>query len=55
MRKLFTVILYILWTISLIGILVVTFTNFQYEDLNTLIGVILFFTLLNTFFYIKTK
>ena len=48
-------IMYIFWIASLIGILIVTFTNFQYLDLNVIVGVLFIFTLVNTYFIIKEK
>ena len=47
--------MYILWVIALIGILVITFNGFQYADLNLIVGIFFFFTLINTFFAIKGK
>ena len=55
MGKLIVITMYALWAVSLIGILVVTFTNFQYSDVNLIVGVIFIFTLINTFFTIKEK
>ena len=55
MNKIFTVIMYLLWSLSLIGILIITFTNFQYVDLNTIVLVLFAITLLNTFFEIKKR
>lgn len=49
------IITYFLWAVSLIGILVITFTNFQYADVNLIVGVLFIFTLINTFFRIKEK
>lgn len=47
--------MYILWIVTIIAVLGTTFTNFQYEDLNILAGVLLFFALINTLFMIFTK
>ena len=55
MDKFVTVMLYFLWTLSLIGILVVVFTSFQYSDLNIIILIIIIFTLANTYFSLKQK
>jgi hypothetical protein len=55
MNKFIAIFMYIMWTLSLIGILVVTFTNFQYVDLNVIVGVLLFFTLINTFFSVNRR
>ena len=55
MSKLVTVIMYILWTVSLVGLLVITFTNFQYPDLNALVIIVLFFTALNTAMAVNKK
>ncbi len=48
--KLLGIGMYFLWTLSLIGVLVITFTTFQYPDLNFIVSVFFFFTILNTFF-----
>ncbi len=55
MNKIFTLILYILWTVSLIGLLIITFSNFQYTDLNTIVIILFIFTIINTFFAVKRK
>ena len=55
MNKFFLIVLYILWAVSLAGIFGTIFTNFQYSDLNLLVGIIFIFTLVNTFFRIKEK
>lgn len=55
MDKLFTVVLYALWTLFLIGVLVITFTNFQYSDLNFIVSVLFFFTVINSFFAVRRK
>ena len=47
--------MYVMWAVSLIGVLLITFQNFEYEDLNMIVGVIFFFTLVNTFFTLKKK
>jgi len=54
-RKITILLLYVLWVLSLAGILVITFTNFQYEDLNTIVAILFFFTALNTFFVFSTR
>jgi len=55
MEKFLRVMMYVLWTFSLAGILVITFNNFQYMDLNIIVGILFFFTLLNTFFTLNKK
>ena len=50
MDRLFSVILYVLWTTAIIVILSTTFTNFQYEDLNALAIILLVFAILNSIF-----
>ena len=45
----FTIIMYILWILSIIGLLVITFSKFQFVDLNVIVGVLVFFTLVNSF------
>jgi len=54
-RKITILLLYVLWVLSLAGILVITFTNFKYEDLNTIVAILFFFTALNTFFVFSTR
>jgi len=55
MDKFVTVMLYFLWTLTLIGILVVTFTSFQFFDLNIIVLIVIVFTLINTYFSLKQK
>ena len=55
MERFFTAVLYILWTLTLVGILMVTFTNFQYSDLNVAVVFLAVFTLINTYFSLKQK
>ena len=55
MNQLFTIIMYILWIISLIGLLVITFTNFQYLDLNVIVVILFALTLINSFFTLRRK
>ena len=55
MDKLFTIVMYTLWTITLIGILVITFTNFKYFDLNIIVAFLTVITFANTFFTLKKK
>ena len=50
MNRILTIMMYLLWTFTLLGILIITFTNFQYIDLNVIVAVLLFFTLINSFF-----
>ena len=50
MDRFFSVIMYILWTATIIAILSTTFTNFQYFDLNVLAGVLLSFAVVNSLF-----
>lgn len=52
MDKFFTIVMYMMWAVSLAGILVVTFSNFQYLDLNIIVGVFFLLTLVNTLFRI---
>jgi len=55
MDKFVTVMLYFLWTLTLIGILVITFTSFQYTDLNIIVLIVVIFTLINTYLSFKQK
>ncbi|HOW35265.1 MAG TPA: hypothetical protein PL155_02465 [Candidatus Omnitrophota bacterium] len=51
----FTVVMYVMWAVSLAGILIITFSNFQYLDLNIIVGVFFLLTLVNTLFRIGKK
>ncbi|MDD3374290.1 MAG: hypothetical protein PHY73_01020 [Candidatus Omnitrophica bacterium] len=55
MSKLIIIMMYALWTITLIGILAITFTSFRYTDLNIIVLVLATLTLINTYITIKTK
>ncbi|HOD11969.1 MAG TPA: hypothetical protein PLO93_00980 [Candidatus Omnitrophota bacterium] len=55
MNKLIMIMMYALWTLTLIGILVVTFTSFQYPDLNIVVLLLAVFALINTYFSLKHK
>lgn len=50
MERFFSVVMYILWTATIIAILATTFTNFQYFDLNVLAGILLVFAVINSLF-----
>ncbi len=50
MSQFMTIVLYLMWSLSLMGILLITFQEFRYEDLNAIVGILFFFTILNTFF-----
>jgi hypothetical protein len=45
-----SIVMYVLWIVTIIVILSTTFTNFQYEDLNLLAGVLLFLSVINSIF-----
>lgn len=49
MNKITSILMYLLWTAAIVAVLVTTFTNFQYIDLNALAGVLLLFATINTF------
>ena len=55
MERFFSVVMYILWTVTIIAILSTTFTNFQYVDLNILSGVLLLFAVINSMFMMLNK
>jgi hypothetical protein len=55
MEKFVALILYILWTLTLIGVLIITFTSFQYLDLNIIVIFLALFTLINTYFSLRQK
>jgi hypothetical protein len=47
--------MYVMWVATIIALLATTFTNFQYEDLNLIAAVLLFFAALNSFFVMNQK
>ena len=55
MNILSAIILFVLWIIFAAGLLTTTFTNFQYMDLNILVGIALFFAAANTFLKLSKK
>lgn len=55
MDKFVMVMLYILWTLTLLGVLIITFTSFQYLDLNIIVLSLAIFTLINTYFSFRKK
>jgi len=50
MGGLITLIMYVLWVVTIIAILASTFTGFEYLDLNVIAVVLFVFALLNTYF-----
>ncbi len=55
MDKIFIVMMYFLWVVTLAAILIATFTSFQYSDLNFIAIAIALLTIINTFFFLRTK
>ncbi len=55
MERFLSIVMYVLWTATIVAILSATFTNFQYEDLNILAGIFLFFSILNSIFAVIRK
>lgn len=55
MEKFLIVVMYMLWVASLIGILVITFSGFQYMDLNLFVGILFLFTVINTFLTLQRQ
>ncbi len=55
MERFLSGVMYFVWTAAIVAVLSTTFTNFQYEDLNILAGVLLFFSVLNSVFIMKRK
>lgn len=47
------IVMYVMWAVTLIAVLVATFTNFVYLDLNIIAIVLVVFTLINTFFVVS--
>lgn len=50
MNKFSVMFMYLLWTVTIVFILLTTFTNYQYLDLNVLAIFLLIFASLNSFF-----
>ena len=50
-----TIMMYVLWTATILAVLITTFTNFRYEDLNLIAIVLLFFSSANSFFLMTRK
>ena len=55
MEKLISLVMYLLWIITVVMVLAATFTNFQNEDLNIIATVLLIFSSLNSFFILSRK
>ena len=55
MDKMVTMVMYILWTLTLIGVLAVTFTKFEYTDLNFIVGALFVLTIVNSYLVIKER
>ncbi len=52
MRLFVTVMMYVMWILTIAFVLAATFNDFQYEDLNLFAIVFLVFSLVNSFFII---
>jgi hypothetical protein len=52
MGKMITVVMYVLWILTIILGLIAVFSDFKYEDINLIALLLLVFTILNTFFVI---
>ena len=44
-----TIMMYVLWIVSISGIVTLVFTGFQYMDLNIIVFVLVLFTVINSF------
>ena len=55
MEKLISLVMYLLWIITIVMVIAATFTNFQNEDLNILAVVLLVFSSANAFFILTRK
>lgn len=55
MEKLFSLVMYVLWTATIVAVLSTTFTDFKYEDLNIMAGVLLAFSILNSIFMVQRR
>jgi len=55
MEKLITLMMYVLWVITVVMGLLAIFTDFKYDDLNIMALLFLVFTALNTFFVVSKK
>ncbi|MCK5580563.1 MAG: hypothetical protein KAJ18_04740 [Candidatus Omnitrophica bacterium] len=50
-----SIMMYVLWTATIVAVLAATFTNFRYEDLNLIAFVLAVFVSLNSFLIITRK
>ena len=50
MNAFITMVMYLLWGLSIIGVLAAVFTKFQHPDINLIVLVLLMFTLINSLF-----
>ena len=55
MDRFFSIVMYLLWIAAIIAVLCATFTNFQYEDVNLLAGILLIFSMINSIFAVVKK
>jgi len=55
MEKLISLMMYLMWLITVVMVIAATFTNFQNEDLNIFAVVLLIFSSLNSFFILTRK
>jgi len=55
MNTLISLVMYLLWLVTVVIVIAATFTNFQNEDLNIFAVVLLIFSSLNSFFILTRK
>ncbi len=55
MGRFMNIIMYLLWTLTIIMVLAATFTEFEYTDLNAIAVVLFLFSFLNSFLMITRK
>ena len=53
MKQFIALIMYIMWTATVIALLATTFTDFKYEDLNSITVVLLIFAVINSILAVK--
>ena len=50
-----SLVMYLLWILTIIAILATTFTDFQYEDLNMIAVVLLVFAVINSYLVLTRR
>jgi len=55
MNKFVTVMMYLLWILTIVVGLIAVFTDFKYEDVNAMAIILVIFTAINVFFVVGKK